>query len=137
LALAFGEAALSTLDHYVQHRQPRDTVARGRYQKSGTPWPHRRTHPERILYLRSQLWLGLSGGGSVAHTAGVIGGLQQLGTDVVAVSSDRLPGVDAPTRVVAPELWFDGWLRELEDLVYNVPFLIGAWRAARHFKPDV
>ena len=35
--------------------------------------------PERILYLRSQLWLGLAGGGSVAHTAGVIGGLQECG----------------------------------------------------------
>ena len=89
----------------------------------------------RILYLRSQLWLGLRGGGSVAHTAGVIGGLQQLGVDVEVVSSDRLLGVSAPTRVATPEVWFDGWLRELEDLAYNVPFLLAAWRAARAFKP--
>jgi glycosyltransferase involved in cell wall biosynthesis len=90
----------------------------------------------RILYLRTQLWLGLSGGGSVAHTAGVIGGLRQLGVNVLAVASDRLPGVDAATRVVAPEVWFDGWLREVEDLAYNVPFLLAAWSAARSFRPN-
>jgi glycosyltransferase involved in cell wall biosynthesis len=90
----------------------------------------------RILYLRTQLWLGLSGGGSVAHTAGVIGGLRQLGAHVLAVASDRLPGVDAPTCVVTPEIWFDGPARELEDLAYNVPFVLAAWRAARTFRPN-
>jgi glycosyltransferase involved in cell wall biosynthesis len=38
--------------------------------------------------------------------------------------------------VVRPELWFDGWLRELEDLAYNVAFLGAAIRTARKFKPD-
>jgi glycosyltransferase involved in cell wall biosynthesis len=55
--------------------------------------------------------------------------------NVLAVASDRLPGVQAATRVVAPEVWFDGWLRELEDLAYNVPFLLAAWSAARSFRP--
>ena len=87
--------------------------------------------PKRILYLRSQLWLGLAGGGSVAHTAGVIGGLAQSGVDVRVLSSDWLPGVDAPTEVVSPETWFDGRLGEVEDLVYNGPFGARAWRAAR------
>jgi glycosyltransferase involved in cell wall biosynthesis len=90
----------------------------------------------RILYLRSQLWLGLSGGGSVAHTAGVIGGLRQLGAEVLAVASDRLVGVDAATCVVSPEVWFDGSARELEDLTYNVPFVLAAWRAARAFRAN-
>jgi glycosyltransferase involved in cell wall biosynthesis len=90
----------------------------------------------RILYLRTQLWLGLSGGGSVAHTAGVIGGLRQLGAHVMAVASDRLPGVDATTHVVSPEVWFDGSARELEDLAYNIPFVLAAWRAARTFRPN-
>jgi glycosyltransferase involved in cell wall biosynthesis len=108
-----------------------DGSARGRRTRNDGVGP-----PHRILYLRSQLWLGLSGGGSVAHTAGVIGGLQQLGADVRVVSSDRLLGVSAPTRVVAPEIWFDGWLRELEDIAYNASFLRGAWRAARAFRPD-
>jgi glycosyltransferase involved in cell wall biosynthesis len=97
--------------------------------------PATRSQPTRILYLRSQLWLGLQGGGSVAHTAGVIGGLQQLGARVHVVSSDGLPGVTAPTQVLAPETWFDGWLRELEDLAYNVAFFVAALGAARRFKP--
>ena len=85
--------------------------------------------PGRLLYLRSQWWLGLEGGGSVAHTAGVIGGLEEAGVQVQVVSSDSLAGVHAPTRVVAPEVWFDGAARELEELAYNVPFLLAAWRS--------
>ncbi|GAC1319356.1 MAG: hypothetical protein NVSMB2_14610 [Chloroflexota bacterium] len=85
----------------------------------------------RIVYLRSQVWLGLSGGGSVAHTAGVIGGLQAAGADVEVVSSDTLPGVTATTTVVPPETWFDGRLRELEELVYTVPFALAALRRTR------
>jgi glycosyltransferase involved in cell wall biosynthesis len=92
--------------------------------------------PNRVLYLRSQLWLGLEGGGSVAHTAGVIGGLEQAGVDVHVVSSDSLPGVYAPTRVQPPDIWFDGWLRELEDLAYNLAFFAAAWKAARALRPD-
>ena len=91
---------------------------------------------QRWLYLRSQLWLGLEGGGSVAHTAGVIDGLQQSGVDVRVVSSDRLTGVTADTTVVAPEVWFDGWLRELEELAYNVAFLFAALRVARKTRPQ-
>ena len=42
-----------------------------------------------------------------------------------------------PTHLARPEVWFDGWLRELEELAYNVPFLLAAWCAARRFKPDL
>jgi glycosyltransferase involved in cell wall biosynthesis len=100
------------------------------------PPPKRHGDAPRILYLRSQLWLGLAGGGSAAHTAGVIGGLADAGAEVQVVSSDQLVGVGAATRVIRPEVWFDGWRRELEDLAYNVGFTLGAWRAARAFKPD-
>ena len=92
--------------------------------------------PRRMLYLRSQLWLGLQGGGSVAHTAGVIGGLQQAGMEVHVVSSDRLAGVTASHSVTRPEMWFDGWLREAEELAYNVAFFVTALRASRRFQPD-
>jgi glycosyltransferase involved in cell wall biosynthesis len=118
-ALGCGELLLSALNSRIKaSRQP---ATRGQ--------------PTRILYLRSQLWLGLEGGGSVAHTAGVIRGLQRAGARVHVVSSDRLPGVTAPTQLVRPETWFDGWLRELEDLAYNVPFFVAALRTARRFKP--
>ena len=97
---------------------------------------HRSGSPrQRILYLRSQLWLGLSGGGSVAHTAGVIGGLQRAGAMVHVVSSDTLNGVSAPTTVAMPEVWFDEPLRELEDLAYNVPFFLTAQNAVHRFPP--
>jgi glycosyltransferase involved in cell wall biosynthesis len=95
------------------------------------------TRPTRVLYLRSQLWLGLSGGGSVAHTAGVIGGLQEACVAVHVVSSDRLAGVAAPTTVAAPETWFDGPHRELEDLAYNVAFFVAALKAARRTRTEV
>jgi glycosyltransferase involved in cell wall biosynthesis len=113
---------------------------------SHVPLPvHRRAAPAstglgpraRILYLRSQLWLGLAGGGSVAHTAGVIGGLTAAGAEVQVVASDHLAGVGVATRVVRPEVWFDGWLRELEDLAYNVAFTLSALHAARAFRPDL
>ena len=101
-----------------------------------TSRPTRR--PRRVLYLRPQLWLGLTGGGSVAHTAGVIGGLEQAGVDVSAVASDNLAGVTAQTRVVRPECWFDGLGREAEELLFNLPFARDAWTYARAGnKPDL
>ena len=93
--------------------------------------------PRRLLYLRPQLWLGLTGGGSVAHTAGVIGGLQQAGVEVFAVASDDLAGVTAPTRVVRPECWFDGLARELEELVSNLALARETWACAHSVRPDL
>ncbi len=93
------------------------------------------TAPRRLLYLRSQLWIGLQGGGSVAHTSGVIGGLQAQGVDVQVISSDWLAGVTAPVRVAAPVVWFDGLLRDAEELAYNVSFTLTALRAARAYRP--
>jgi len=117
-ALVLGEPVLRALDRVLRRRSIR---------------PER---PKRVLYLRSQLWLGLEGGGSVAHTAGVVRGLEQAGVEVQVVSSDRLPGVVAPTLVVSPEMWFDGWLREIEDLAYNVPFFAAALETTRRVHPD-
>ncbi|MGI9146230.1 MAG: glycosyltransferase family 4 protein [Chloroflexota bacterium] len=113
LALTLGERVLRVIDRCIRPRVLR--MAR----------------PTRVLYLRSQLWLGLEGGGSVAHTAGVVRGLEQAGVDVQVISSDRLPGVAAPTAVTRPEVWFDGWLRELEDLAFNAAFFGAALRTIR------
>jgi len=97
--------------------------------------PRQRPHmrPRRLLYLRTQFWLGLQGGGSVAHTAGVIDGLRQAGIDLDVLSSDRLTGVDMHHTIVPPTTWFDGLLREAEELAYNFTFLRDALR--RH-RPD-
>jgi glycosyltransferase involved in cell wall biosynthesis len=85
--------------------------------------------PPQLLYLRSQFWFGLQGGGSVTHTAGVIDGLQQAGVAVAVLSSDNLSGVEAPLTLVRPTMWFDGVLREAEELAYNVTFLRAASRS--------
>jgi Glycosyl transferases group 1/Glycosyltransferase Family 4 len=118
LALALAEPVLRAIDLFMKPR----TLGLKR--------------PTHLLYLRSQLWLGLDGGGSVAHTAGVVGGLEQAGVAVQVVSSDRLPGVVAATDLAPPEMWFDGWLREVEDLAYNVAFLGAALKSARRRPPQ-
>jgi glycosyltransferase involved in cell wall biosynthesis len=100
------------------------------------PRTMRPREPRQVLYLRSQFWLGLQGGGSVAHTAGVIDGLRQLGVEVAVVSSDRLAGVAEPVTVLAPTTWFDGLLREAEELAYNVGFLRVTWQRARQLRPE-
>ncbi len=92
--------------------------------------------PRRMLYLRSQLWFGLRGGGSVAHVAGVVGGLQREGIELHVLSSDRLEGVEAATSVVSARRWFDGRLKEAEELSFNVSFTAAARRLARAFQPD-
>src|SRR4029077_18462692 len=104
MAMSFGESVLRGIAALIKPRRMR------------------LRRPTSIVYLRSQLWLGLAGAGSVAHTAGVIRGLEQAGVQVHVVSSDRLPGVAARTDIVAPETWFDGKLRDVEDLAYNVAF---------------
>jgi glycosyltransferase involved in cell wall biosynthesis len=120
LAVVLTEPLLRLLDAVICERRP------PKWMKA-----------QRLLYLRSQLWLGLEGGGSVAHTAGVIGGLTRSGVDVQVVSSDHLTGVQAPTHVVHPETWFDGSWREVEDLAYNVAFFVAALRTARKTSPHV
>jgi len=119
VTLVLGEPILSAIDRAIKPRAPLCNA-----------------RPKRLLYLRSQLWFGLAGGGSVAHTAGVIGGLEHAGVDVHVVSSDRLPGVTAPTTIVPPETWFDGARRDVEDLAYNVAFFVASVKAARLVRPQ-
>jgi glycosyltransferase involved in cell wall biosynthesis len=131
LAIVLAEPLLRALDRLVKPRRiPRANRLTQRLVANAEQ------RPTRILYLRSQLWLGLEGGGSVAHTAGVIGGLEQAGVDVHVVSSDRLPGVAAATTIVAPETWFDGPKREVEELAYNVAFFVAALASARRVRPQ-
>ena len=66
-----------------------------------------------------------------AARVAVMGRSLGSGVAVHVVSSDRLAGVAAPTTIVAPETWFDGPRREVEDLAYNVAFGLAALRTAR------
>ena len=46
---------------------------------------------DHALYLKTNLWLGVQAGGSVAHTLGVIGGMLNKGSAVDFVSMEQLP----------------------------------------------
>ena len=90
-----------------------------------------------MLYLRSQLWLGLEGGGSVAHTAGVIGGLAAR----PASTSRSCPPTACPASRRRPTSWrprrgSTAGCAKLEDLAYNVAFFVAALRAARRTRPQ-
>ena len=47
-----------------------------------------RNSRRRVLYLKTNLWLGVQAGGSVAHTSGVIGGLLERGHEVDFASAE-------------------------------------------------
>jgi glycosyltransferase involved in cell wall biosynthesis len=89
----------------------------------------------RAAYLRTQFWFRLQGGGSVAHASGVISGLEKSGAGVLVVSSDALAEVQAQTHVVRPSVRYDGALRELEETLYNAPFLRCALPALKAYRP--
>ncbi len=45
--------------------------------------------PQKILYLKTHLWGGVKAGGSLAHTAGLINALVDLGKDTTFISTDE------------------------------------------------
>jgi len=57
----------------------------------GTSSPHARTASRRVAYLRANLWQESTAGGSVAHTAGVLGGLTAAGLTVTYVGTTDFP----------------------------------------------
>ena len=80
----------------------------------------------RVLYLKTNLWLGVQAGGSVAHTCGVIGGLLRNGYKVdftsaempVALLDDpslRIQRVSPPRSYVVP--------REMNHYRHNARFI--------------
>lgn len=44
--------------------------------------------PQRVLYIKNNMWFGLRAGGSVGHVAGVVNGLVELGHDVTFYSPE-------------------------------------------------
>jgi len=80
----------------------------------------------RVLYLKTNLWLGVQAGGSVAHTSGVIGGLLRKGNQVdftsaempVALPKDQalqVQPVNPPSSYVIP--------REMNHYRHNAKFI--------------
>lgn len=80
-------------------------------------WPQRLG---RVLYLRTDHWFGLTGGGSVAHTSGVVNGLRACGIDISIVSTDRLAGLDdTGLTVLAPHYAHRAIVQGAAELAYN------------------
>ena len=87
----------------------------------------------KAIYARTQYWFGLTAGGSVGHTAGVIEGLDQLG-DVRVLTNDTLHGVDPNLcRVVPPVLPSLRWWGEA---FYGGRFSKALRKEIAAFQPD-
>jgi glycosyltransferase involved in cell wall biosynthesis len=89
--------------------------------------PRRAPRPasgKRIVYLRSDLGAGVVAGGSVAHTAGVVAGLQAAGAMVAFICSDR-PRLLDPQRLpvdLAPPGRLCNFNRETQGLAHSFRF---------------
>lgn len=77
--------------------------------------------PWACLYLRTDHWFNVVSGGSVAHTAGVINALRDLGIDTEVVSTDVLTNVanDSRLHVVRPDYEAIGNFSAIPELAYN------------------
>ena len=101
-----------------------------------------RTHPSgklKVAFLRTNFWFGYKAGGSVAHIAGFLSGLNKLNVDVFCVSTDVLFGVDrtcVPMFLIYPWSFFNTF-PETPELMYNVPFVLHAHRILKREKPTV
>jgi glycosyltransferase involved in cell wall biosynthesis len=74
----------------------------------------------RALYLRTDHWFGLTGGGSVAHTSGVINGMRACDIEVSILSTDRLTGLDdTGLSVLAPAYADRAIVQGAAELAYN------------------
>lgn len=76
---------------------------------------------QRVLFVRSDHWFGVTAGGSVGHLAGVVNGFRKEGLHVEVTSTDFLPGipVDEQFHLEPPQY---GWIRNIPEfprLEYN------------------
>ena len=83
-------------------------------------------------YLRTDLWFGVTSGGSVGHIAGVLNNLDTFGGKPVFLSTDAVPttrpGIE--TRYIRPDRRF--WdFEELPSLHFNETFLHAAQEVLR------
>ena len=90
------------------------------------------------LYLRTDHWFGLTGGGSVAHTSGVVNGLRENGIDLELVSTDRLLGLvsDAGLEIVAPHYDNRAVIKGAPELAYNATLIAAVEPRLQHHRPD-
>ncbi len=122
-----------------------------------------KTSPARALYLRSDHWFDIRGGGSVGHVRGVIEGFRQSSIPTTVASTDRLSGItdDADFHLIPP-LYYAGrnvpgipeltyndqmieaierhWLDWCPDFIYqrmSMGNYVGAWLRHKHSVPYI
>ncbi|WP_398470613.1 glycosyltransferase family 4 protein [Tardiphaga sp.] len=54
---------------------------------------------QRVLYLKTNLWMGIKAGGSIGHIAGVVNGLQDAGYPVTLASAEQPVMVDSKVKL--------------------------------------
>ncbi len=79
------------------------------------------------LYLRTVYFLGVTSGGSVTHTSGVINAMSKK-IELDVISNDQLVGVNHPTRIIKPSL---SKIPVFGELSYNLKLI----RNASSLKP--
>lgn len=100
------------------------------------PPAERMAATERALYLRSDHWFDVRGGGSVGHVRGVIDGLRGLGVATEVVATDRLAGVraDRQFHLCRPSYGAGRNVPCVPELAYNdqmIEFIERQWSAWR------
>lgn len=100
LSRAQAPAALSRLFAACADGQ-RAVVAAGARARELMDVPLQRVapvHEPSVLYLKTNLMLGVRAGGSIGHIAGVVNGLVRLGYDVDFAGAEQPVGLDASTH---------------------------------------
>ncbi|MFB0527088.1 MAG: glycosyltransferase family 4 protein [bacterium] len=93
---------------------------------------------DKIVYLRTQHWIGLSAGGSVSHIYGVAKGLINSGKKLFFISTDKLGLIDKlkiPIYVVNPFKRIRN-LREIPEMSYNQELFDESCRIFDREKPE-
>jgi glycosyltransferase involved in cell wall biosynthesis len=87
-SIAFGAVGLAraSLDGYRARRRSAARVAA--VLRSPSRQSVLSPDPQRVLYIKNNMWFGLRAGGSVGHVAGVVNGLVELGHEVTFFSPE-------------------------------------------------
>ncbi|MFC4303467.1 glycosyltransferase [Cohnella boryungensis] len=77
----------------------------------------------KSIYLRTDMWFGVTAGGSVGHIAGVLNNLDRFTSKSIFFTTDNIPTVreDIETQLVLPKRRFRDF-KELAPIYYNYPF---------------
>lgn len=86
-----------------------------------------------VLYLKANLWSGVFAGGSVAHTVGVISGLEECGHSVVYVSPTEAPELAGIPHLIVHRLPLPfGFVYPREINILRYEHILKRWGRRQH-----